>query len=228
MQTANRYADRTQAGQVLATELLSFAHRHDVIVLGLARGGVPVAAEIARALHVEFDVFPVQKLVVPADPDTTFGAIAPQSVHVIDNTRVQQLQLSPDELADQVLAAEAALALQVRRYWRHRAPLPLEGRRIILADDGAASGWTLRAALAALRTHGPQQIVVAVPVGDPQACRELAAVCDRVICPLQPAPFLATGLWYVHFAAVTDDEVLEWLEAAHTTRSLGGRLNFFR
>lgn len=228
MQTANRYSDRTQAGQVLATELFSVAHRPEVVVLGLARGGVPVAAEIARTLHVDFDVFPVRKLQVPDNPELAFGVVAPDSVHVLDNARVRQLGLTPDELADQVFAAEAALAAQARRYWEHGSPLPLEGKRIILADDGAASDWTLRAAIAALRTRSPRQIIVAVPVGERSACAELAQVCDRLICPLQPEPFLATGLWYVHFAPVTDDEVLEWMEAAHATRTPGGGLNFFR
>lgn len=228
LQTANRYADRTQAGQVLANELLPFAHRSDTLVLGLARGGVPVAAEIARALRLDFDVFPEQKLGPPGDPEKAFGAVAAGGVHVIDQARVQRLQLTAEQLTEQVVAAETALAEQARRYWRDSSPRPIAGRRIILADDGVATGWTLRAALAALRAQSPQQITLAVPVGAAAACEELGRVCDQVVCPLQPEPFLAVGLWYVHFAPVGDDEVLEWLGAARLTRAAGGRPNFFR
>lgn len=228
MHTANRYADRTQAGQALATELLRWARRPDTVALGLARGGVPVAAELARALHVEFDVFLVQKLRVPAEPEVAFGAVAPGGVRVLDSALVESLELTPDALASHVADAETELAAQTRRYWGDGAPLPLEGRRVILADDGLATGWTMRAAVAALRAQSPAQVIVAAPVGSPAACRELAEVCDRVVCPLQPEPFHAVGLWYVHFAPVTEDEVLDWLEAAHTARSHGGRVNFFR
>jgi putative phosphoribosyl transferase len=228
MQTANRYADRTQAGQVLANELLSCAHRADVLVLGLARGGVPVAAEIARALHVEFDVFPVQKLATSAVEEAVFGAVAPSGVHVIDEARVAQLKLTPGQLADRLVSAEAALAMQARHYWRDSSPVPVSGRRIILADDGAATGWTLRAALAALRPQSPAQLTVAVPVASPEACRDLKSVCDRFVCPLEPDPFLSVGLWYVHFAPVEDAEVLEWLAAARVARLQGGRVSFFR
>lgn len=228
MQTANRYADRTQAGQALAPELLHWARRPDTVALGLARGGVPVAAELARALHVEFDVFLVQKLRVPDEPEVAFGAVAPGGVQVLDSALVESLELTPDALARHVAAAEAELAAQTRRYWGERTPLPLAGRRVILADDGLATGWTMRAAVAALRAHSPAQIVVAAPVGSSAACRELEGVCDRVVCPLQPDPFHAVGLWYVHFAPVTDDDVLDWLDAAHTARAHGGRFNFFR
>lgn len=228
MQTANRYADRTHAGQALATDLLRFARRRDTVELGLARGGVPVAAELARALHVEFDVFLVQKLRVPNEPEVAFGAVAPGGVHILDSALAESLELTPETLTRHLASAQAELAAQTQRYWGDGAPLALQGRRVILVDDGLATGWTMRAAVAALRTQSPAQIVVAAPVGSSAACRELEEVCDSVVCPLQPEPFHAVGLWYVHFAPVTDDAVLDWLDAARTARSPGGRVNFFR
>jgi putative phosphoribosyl transferase len=228
MQSLNRYADRTQAGQALAEILRPFTHRDDTLVLALPRGGVPVAAEIARTLHLPLDLFLVRKLGTPDDPEFALGALTEGGVQVTDRKAVDEHQLTPAQLDVAVARAEGELAAQQARYGPLRGALPINGRRIILVDDGAATGWTLRAALAALRVRHPAQLTVAIPVGSPGACERLEEFADQVICPQRPEPFHAVGLWYVHFSPVSDDEVCAALEEARGLGASGPPRNDFR
>lgn len=214
------FRDRSEAGQVLAQELQAYANRDDVIVLALPRGGVPVAFEVARALHAPLDVFVVRKLGVPGHEELAMGAIASGGVLVLEPTVVEDLAIPPDVLTD-VAAREEQERLRREREYRGDRPEPdVRGRTVILVDDGLATGSTMRAAVAALRKLQPASIVVAVPVAAPATCAELAKEVDGIVCALTPEPFHAVGVWYEEFSQTTDEEVRELLaraehEAAH-------------
>jgi predicted phosphoribosyltransferase len=201
------FRDRTDAGRLLAGELTRYADRRDVVVLALPRGGVPVAAEVARALHAPLDVFLVRKLGVPGHEELAMGAIATGGVRVLNDEVVAALEI-PEQVIDEV-AAEEQRELERRGclYRGDRPPLPVRDRTVILVDDGLATGSTMRAAVAALRRQGPRRIVVAVPVGAHDTCAELADEADEVVCARTPRPFRAVGLWYDDFSQTTDEEV---------------------
>ena len=206
------FADRGDAGRRLGAAMKPLRHRNPM-VLALPRGGVPVGLEVARALDAPLDVIVVRKLGAPGHEELAVGAIAPGAVYV-DWPIVRQLGVSQSYL-DQVTAAEEReLERREQAYRRGRAALPVEGRTVILVDDGLATGATLRAAIAALRLRGPARIVVAVPVGAPESVARLRAIADEVICPEQPPDFRAVSLAYRDFSATTDAEVVECLEAA--------------
>ena len=210
------FRDRAEAGQALATKLGTYAGRSDVLVLGLPRGGVPVAFEVARALGAPLDVFLVRKLGVPGHEELAMGAIATGGVRVLSPQIVQTLMI-PDEAIQATTAAELReLQRREQEYRGDRPPPDVRGRTVILVDDGLATGSTMRAAVAALRQQGPARIVVAVPVAAPEVCEELREEVDEVVCARQPTPFVAVGLWYQNFAATTDDEVRSLLEQART------------
>ncbi len=201
------YADRSEAGRVLAAHLADLRGRDDVVVLGLPRGGVPVAAEVARALGAPLDVFVVRKLGVPGHRELAMGALASGGVRVLNDWVVRQAGLSAEQV-EQVSAAEAAeLARREASYRGERLPVDVAGRLVVLVDDGLATGATMRAAVAAVRALRPTAVVVAVPVGAPEACRTLAGEADRVVCVEQPEWFLAVGRHYQDFSQTTDDDV---------------------
>ncbi len=206
-----RYRDRTEAGQVLAQHLTAYADRPDVLVLGLPRGGVPVASEVAQALHAPLDVFLVRKLGVPGREELAMGAIATGGVRVLNDDVVRALDI-PNEVIDAVAESEGVeLQRRSQLYRGDRPPPAVRGRTVILVDDGLATGSTMRAAVAALRRQGPAHLVVAVPVGSADTCADLAEQAE-VICPRTPEPFLAVGMWYDDFRQTSDDEVRELLE----------------
>lgn len=208
-----RYADRHAAGRVLAERLREFARRDDVVVLGLARGGVPVAFEVAQALDAPLDVFVVRKLGVPGQAEYAMGAIATGGVRVLNEDAIRWLRV-PRSVVDAVTHAERIeLERREREYRGSRPPIGVEGRVVILVDDGLATGSTMRAAVLAIRRQLPSQIVVAVPVGAREACQALDEVADEVICARTPEPFSAVGLWYEDFDQTTDDEVRRLLSA---------------
>jgi len=215
MQTGNRYSDRVNAGQSLASHLLSYAGRPDVVVIGLPRGGVIVAAEVAIALHAPLDIFPVKKLGAPAQPEFGIGALGGNGVQVLDERLVREFGLSPEEL-EEVIAAQEEELRQQENFFRSVRPMePLADRIAIIVDDGAATGYTLIAAAAGVRSYGPAHIVIAVPVGAAEACEQFEEIADEVICPLQPTPFHAVGLWYGHFEQVGSEEAVARLVAAN-------------
>jgi predicted phosphoribosyltransferase len=208
-----RYADRHEAGVALADRLREFAGR-DVVVLGLPRGGIPVAYEVAKALHAPLDVFVVRKLGLPGHPELAMGAIASGGVRVLNDDVMRQLRV-PNAAIEAVSRAEQMeLERRERAYRGARTSIPIEGRVAILVDDGLATGSTMRAAVLAVRRLIPAEIIVAAPVGARETCRALAEVADDVVCALIPEPFTAVGLWYDNFDQTTDDEVRRLLAAS--------------
>jgi predicted phosphoribosyltransferase len=208
------FHDRAAAGRALATELTEYADRPDVVVLALPRGGVPVAFEVAQALHAPLDVFLVRKLGVPGHQELAMGAIASGGIRVLNEAVVRELVI-PDEII-QVYAAEEQRELQRREraYRGDRPSPPVRGRTVVLVDDGLATGSSMMAAVAALRRQRPARLVVAVPVGASDTCNALREVADEVVCARTPEPFHAVGVWYEDFAQTTDEEVRELLERA--------------
>jgi predicted phosphoribosyltransferase len=205
------FLDRHDAGRRLAVELSDYADQNDLLVLALPRGGVPVAYEVARALHAPLDVFMVRKLGVPGYEELAMGAIATGGLRVLDEDLVRMLDL-PREVIERVTAAETReLERREREYRGDRPPLDVRGRTVILIDDGLATGSTMRAAIAALKKEGAKRIVVAVPVAPPETCEALKAQVDDVVCAVTPEPFRAVGLWYRDFSQTTDEEVRDLL-----------------
>jgi putative phosphoribosyl transferase len=208
------FRNRTDAGRQLATALHAYSNRPDVVVLGLPRGGVPVAFEVARALHAPLDVFLVRKLGVPGHEELAMGAIASGGVRVLNEEVVRTLHI-PDETVDAVTAAEQRELERREQLFRgERPPADVRGRTVILVDDGLATGSTMRAAVAALRRQQPTCIIVAVPVGAVETCEELGAEADEAVCVRTPDPFYAVGIWYGNFSQTTDEEVRDLLERA--------------
>ncbi len=214
-----RYRDRTDAGRRLAHELAGYAHRPDVIVLALPRGGVPVAYEVAAALHAPLDVLVVRKLGVPGHAELAMGAVASGGVRVINDLLVAQLRI-PAEAVEEVAAQELAELARREAAYRGERPAPdVRGRTVVLVDDGLATGSTMQAAVLALRQREPARIIVAVPVASREACGLLQGTADDVVCGSTPEPFVAVGLWYANFAQTTDDEVRSLLAMAAANAS---------
>jgi predicted phosphoribosyltransferase len=208
------FADRIHAGRVLAGVLRSRGIEGDAVVLGLARGGVPVAAEVARGLDLPLDVFVVRKIGVPGHEELALGAIASGGVRVL-NLDVLSAIAVPDEVIEDLTAREREeLERREREYRDGGTAVEVRGRAAILVDDGLATGSSMRAAVAALRRRDAGRIVVAVPVAPPAACAELERSADEVVCARTPEPFMAVGAWYDDFRQVTDEDV---------RRLLGGR-----
>jgi predicted phosphoribosyltransferase len=204
------YADRREAGRTLAAALADVVpegERHDVIVLGLPRGGVPVAAEVARTLGAPLDVFVVRKLGLPGRPELAMGAIATGGVRVFNEDVVHSYAVSPAQLEAVAEREGAELARRERLYRDDRDPLDVTGRTVVVVDDGLATGATMRAAVAALRARGPRRIVVAVPVAARDSIAALHTDGVEVVCPLIPARFFAVGQFYDDFAPTSDAEV---------------------
>lgn len=212
----HRFSDRHQAGNVLARSLEQFAGRKDVVVLGLPRGGVPVAFEVARALHAPLDVCVVRKLGLPMHSELATGAIASGGVRVLNEDVIAGYRPSEEAIDAVTRAEEVELARRESAYRGTRPAIPMEGRVVIIVDDGLATGATMRAAVLATRRLKPSRIVVAVPVGAPETCQALRAIADDVVCVLMPEYFEAVGLWYEDFGQTTDDEVRQLLAASET------------
>jgi putative phosphoribosyl transferase len=205
------FRDRREAGRLLAEQLRPYAHRQDVIVLALPRGGVPVAYEVATALGAPLDVFLVRKLGVPGYEELAMGAVATGGVRVVNDEVVRGLRI-PDYVIDAVSVWEQQELARRERAYRGDRPEPnVRDRTVILVDDGLATGATMLAAIKTLRQQQPAQIVVAVPTASPRTCEEMRAVANDVICAITPEPFYSVGLWYEDFSQTTDEEVRELL-----------------
>ena len=202
-----RFRDRTDGGRQLAAQLAEYGGRSDVVVLGLPRGGVPVAKEVATRLKAPLDVFLVRKLGVPGHPELAMGAIAEGGVEVLTEDLIQDLRI-PHALVQQVVVRERVELERREVLYRggRKAPV-VRDRTVILVDDGLATGSSMEAAVLALRQHAPARIVVAVPVGASDTCDRLRRIADQVVCVSTPEPFNAVGLWYDEFSQTTDDEV---------------------
>jgi predicted phosphoribosyltransferase len=211
------FTDRRHAGRVLASRLTKYAGRDDVIVLALPRGGVPVAYEVASALTAPMDVFLVRKLGTPGHRELAMGAIASGGVRVVNEDVVRWYGIS--EAAIDRIAREEQEELERReRAYRDDRPAPdLTNKIVVLIDDGLATGSTMRAAVKAVRARHPARVVIAVPVGAPQTCAELAVSADEVICARMPEPFSAVGQWYLNFEQTDDAEVRELLQKSTAT-----------
>jgi predicted phosphoribosyltransferase len=208
------FPNRAEAGRRLAEKLEKYAGRDDVIVLGLPRGGVPVAYEVAQRLGVPLDVFVVRKLGVPGFEELALGAIASGGVRVLNEDVVRALP-NANELVESVTRREMAEVERREQTYRDGRPAPdLRGRTVILVDDGLATGATMRAAVAALRQLGAARIVVAVPVGAAETCREFQHEVDETVCVMAPEWFQAVGQFYEDFSQTSDDEVRELLARA--------------
>lgn len=209
-----RFRDRTAAGRLLATQLAAYAHRPDVLVLALPRGGVPVAFEVARALHAPLDVIIVRKLGISGEEELAMGAIASGGVCVLNDDVVQRLGI-PEEVIHKVAVHEQhELERRERLYRGDRPAYDVHGRTVILVDDGIATAATMRTAVAAVRQLHPVRLIIAVPVAASATCEELAAQVDELVCLSRPEAFLAVGFWYEHFSQTTDEQVRDLLQQA--------------
>ena len=208
------FANRTEAGRLLAEELKTYASQNDVVVLGLPRGGVPVAYEVAKRLHAPLDVFIVRKLGVPGFEELAAGAIASGGVRVLNEDVVRAISYAAEAI-EAVTAKETAELQRREQIYRGGRPAPeLSGKTVILVDDGVATGATMRAAVKALRDRSVAKIVVAVPVGPPDTCEELGQQADEAICLSTPPFFQAVGQYYEDFSQTSDNEVRELLTKA--------------
>jgi erythromycin esterase-like protein/predicted phosphoribosyltransferase len=212
--TAYRFRNRAEAGRELARRLDEYRGRDDVVVLGLPRGGVPVAFEIARELGVPLDVFLVRKLGVPGHEEVALGAIATGGTRVLNKQLIESLDIPPEWIEAIDARERRELERRERVYRADRPPPELAGKTVILVDDGLATGSTMLAAVQAVRAEDPAGVVVAVPVADPDVCASLRAAADDVVCLATPRPLRAVGAWYDDFSQTTDDEVRDLLAVA--------------
>lgn len=208
-----KYQNRSEAGKCLASELSEYADRDDVIVLGIARGGMPVTFEVARELHLPFNVIIVRKLGRPEQPDSAFGAIAAGTLY-LDEDGFREGRISPDTTIAVLRQESEELERRVALYRRNN-PLPeVEGKTVILVDDGLETGSTMRTAVRAMRSRGASEIVAAIPVGAPEACRKLRDEANKVVCLIQPENFSTIESWYDDFPQVTDEEIRHIMDQA--------------
>lgn len=209
--TTRTFRDRREAGRALAEELTSYRGKDNVLVLGLARGGVPVAWEIAAALGAELDVFLVRKLGVPRWSELAMGALASGGGVVMNDNVISSLHITDEQVREVIDSETAELTRREQAYRGGRPLADPEGKIVILVDDGIATGASMMAAVRAIRAAKPQSIVVAVPVGPESVCQELTREADDVVCATMPPAFEAVGQVYSDFHQVSDDEVREQL-----------------
>ncbi|MHB8102312.1 MAG: phosphoribosyltransferase [Methanosarcina sp.] len=208
------FNDRADAGKKLAKKLSEYANRSDVIILALPRGGVPVAFEVAKELNVKMDVFIVRKLGVPGNEELAMGAIASDNIRVLNEDVIRSFQI-PQSVIDEVAVNELRELERRERLYRGNRPKPdISGSTVILIDDGLATGATMRAAAAAVKTKNPAKIVIAVPTAASDTCSAFENEVDKTICVATPEPFYGVGAWYEDFSQTTDKEVCELLNKA--------------
>lgn len=208
------FKDRREAGRLLAMRLLDWADRRDVevIVLGIPRGGVIVAAEIAARLHAPLDVFLTHKLGAPGNPELAIGAVASDGTMLLDEHLVRELAIPRQYIERERDARLRDMQARAERYRQGRPPVDAQGRCVILCDDGIATGATALAALESLRKRQPARVILAAPIGPTQSMDTLARACDEVVVLATPEPFYAVGRFYLSFEQVTDDQVIAALK----------------
>jgi predicted phosphoribosyltransferase len=213
-----RFEDRYQAGQLLARRLLHYQDDPNLLVLGLPRGGVPVAFEVAKALNAPLDVFVVRKLGIPAYPEMAMGAVASGGVRVLNPRVIAELRI-PESLIERVSAEETAEVSRREREYRGGLPPPhIAGATVILVDDGLATGATMRAAAESIRLQKPRRLVIAVPTAASKTSREMRSEADEVICLIESNRFYSVGQWYRDFGQLSDEEVRELLRRSKAAR----------
>ncbi len=209
------YRDRKEAGQKLADQMQEYKDKEDVIVLGLPRGGIPIAFEVAKKINAPLDIFVVRKLGVPGNEELAMGAIAMGGVRILNEDVVSSLRIAP-ETVDAVARSEETILEERLRKYREDRPMPeLEGKRIILVDDGIATGASIKAAVEALKEYNPSEITIAVPVSDTGICSELNKEVDVIKCDHMTDSLRSVGSWYYDFTQVNDEEVRNILEERH-------------
>lgn len=213
------FRDREEAGQKLASRLSKYENRDDVIVLGVPRGGIPVAFEVATALHLPLDIFVLRKLGVPGHEELAFGAVGSGGVRVLNPRVVQQLGISQLDIASVTSAEREELERRERLYRGSRPRLDVQGRTVILVDDGIATGASLMAATHALRKMKPAAIVLATPIAPRATCDHLRREVDELVCMEMPEPFYGVGQFYGDFSQVSDEDVIQLLERASGQRT---------
>jgi predicted phosphoribosyltransferase len=208
------FRDRIDAGRQLAAKLSAYANRGDIVVIGLPRGGVPVALEVARALRAPLDVLLVRRIATPADRDVTIGAVAPGGVRVLDDDLIHAIGLSERVVQREVERAETDIAVRERIYANYHRTPDLSGRTVIIVDDGIATGASMTAAVRVIESRRPAAIVIAVPVASIATCARLAPhVRETVYCYIRD-PVYSVGLWYENYPPVSDDDARRFLERA--------------
>jgi|ERR1700726_1656140 len=220
----SRFSDRRDAGRELAGRLAGYRNRDDVVVLGLPRGGIPVAFEVARALDAPLDAFAVRKLGVPWHPELAMGALASGGVRVLNEEVIDALGVDERTIEEVTEREQRELDRRERRYRGDRAAIEVTGRTAMVVDDGLATGATMRAAVAALRRRKSAAIVIGVPVASSITCAELACTVEDVVCGGTPDPFMAVGAWYSDFSPTSDDEVRRLLEHSPARPGAGARV----
>jgi putative phosphoribosyl transferase len=220
--SAKRFADRGEAGRELGSRLSAMTVE-DPVVIGLPRGGVPVAEQVAKALGAPLAVLAVRKLGAPHNPEYGIGAIAEDGTCVVDPEALTMLGIGREGLDEIVARAAAELRRRVEVYGGERVPLRLEGRTVIVVDDGVATGVTDTAALRAVRRQQPRRLVLAVPVCPPESAARLRQEADEFVCLIEPPLLQGVGQWYVDFSQVSDDEVMAALRAARESAPPPGR-----
>jgi putative phosphoribosyl transferase len=217
------FRDRLQAGRYLATKLFNYAGRPNTLVLGLPRGGVPVAFEVAQALKVPLDVFIVRKLGVPGQEELAMGATATGKIRVLNEGVIRDLSVTEETIEAVAASEERELERREQLYRGDRPPADLKGKTLILIDDGLATGSTMRAAVVALKRRNPARIVVAVPVAAASTCNEFKSEVDALVCAVTPEPFFSVGQWYDDFSQTSDQEVQELLKRATRLHPVSSR-----
>lgn len=210
------FRNRREAGRQLAEMLRPMAATADLVVLGLPRGGIPVAFEVASLLHAPLDVCVVRKLGVPGHEEFAMGAIASGGVEMLDENLIRELQIPRSQIERALARERLELDRREQAYRGGRPSVEVRGRTVLLVDDGLATGASMMAAVSALRRRDPRAIVVAAPVASTSACADLRRVANGCVCVATPEPFYGVGMWYADFEQTTDDEVRELLAAANS------------
>jgi putative phosphoribosyl transferase len=211
-----RFRNRAEAGSLLAQKLERYKDMAGVLVLGLPRGGVPVANAVAVALNAPLDILLVRKLGVPGQEELAMGAIASNGIQILNDAIIQYMGI-PESVVEAVIKRETQeLRRREREYRGVRPPVEIPGKTVIVVDDGLATGSTMKAAIAALRRQNPSRIVVAVPTASPETCHELKSTADEIVCAITPEPFYAVGFSYEDFEQTTDSEVRALIQTAAT------------
>jgi len=212
----HRFANRAEAGRMLAEALSAYIGRSGILILALPRGGVPVAYEVAKALSAPMDLWLVRKLGVPGQEELALGALAGKNIRVLNDDIISLLNIDQSAIDIVIAREQAELERRNRLYRQGRPPPDIEGKTIIIIDDGLATGATMRAAIASLRQAGAAWIIAAVPVGAVSTCRKIEQEADELVCLHTPEPFYGVGQWYTDFSQTSDEEVLALLTSAAT------------
>ncbi len=210
------FANRSEAGKMLAEALSNYIGKSHVFVLALPRGGVPVAYEVAKKLAAPLDLWLVRKLGVPGQEELALGALAGKNIRVLNEDIISLLNIDQSAIDIVIAREQKELERRNRLYRQNRPPPDIEGKRAIIIDDGLATGATMRAAIASLRQAGVAQIIAVVPVGATSTCKKIEQEADELVCLLAPEPFYGVGQWYTDFSQTSDEEVLALLTSAIT------------